>query len=110
VPHPQGENLKLEKRNYDVDAHRSDGDMYELCKDLRHLQQRTHCTEATILDVLATFEKHLGCGVAGNLRAYDKTMQVIVVCEAIFQAIFSFSSLSSSLWCHNLLACLQDRL
>lgn len=67
--------MKLEKPKTSVVddvAKLGDGDLQELYKDLRHLQKRTKCTENTILDVIATFEKHLDCPLAGNLRTYDK--------------------------------------
>ena len=50
--------------------------MQQLYKDLRHVQQRTQCTEKTVLDFVATFEKYLHVPVAGSLRACDKKMQV----------------------------------
>ena len=49
------------------------------CNDIRQLQRRTKCTEATVVDFLATFEKYLKCPTAGvmarSLRKHDKKMQ-----------------------------------
>ena len=51
----------------------------KFCNDIRQLQKRTKCTEATVIDFLATFEKYLDCPTAGvmsqSLRKCDKKMQ-----------------------------------
>lgn len=83
--------MKLEKPKTSVVddvAKLGDGDLQELYKDLRHLQKRTKCTENTILDVIATFEKHLDCPLAGNLRTCDKKMQVVVALLFLLVLLF----------------------
>ena len=80
LPHPQGENLKkikLERNEAVVVANGAlqiDGD--NLFKDVRSVQQRTKCTNQTVLQFIKTFEKHIGCKIASNLRSCDKRMQV----------------------------------
>ena len=51
----------------------------EFCNDVRQIQRRTKCSEATVVDFLATFEKYIDCPTAGimakSLRECDKIMQ-----------------------------------
>ena len=81
MPHPQGENLNLESKSCHVDGVTGGGaidaiDEEKFYKDLRRLQQRTLCTEKTVLDFISTFEKYSNCPVNSSLRACDKKMQV----------------------------------
>ena len=82
MPHPQGENLKLESSStschVDGGGGARDGrsDEAKFYKDLRRLQQRTGCTEKTVLEIISTFEKYTKCPVNSSLRACDKKMQV----------------------------------
>jgi len=81
VPHPQGENLNLESTSCHVDGAAGGGaidgiDEEKIFKDLRQLQQRTLCTENTVLEFISTFEKYSKCPVNSSLRACDKKMQV----------------------------------
>ena len=88
VPHPQGENLNFLKRETRTNVDEGAGgeavidgidgiDADIFCKELRQLQQRTRCTENTVLEFISTFEKYIKCPVASSLRACDKKMQVV---------------------------------
>ena len=79
MPHPQGENLNLESSHVDGVAAGGaiDGiDEEKFYQDLRRLQQRTLCTENTVLEFISTFEKYSKCPVNSSLRACDTKMQV----------------------------------
>lgn len=47
----------------------------QLCADLRRLQQRCGCTDATCDDILNTFKKYLGINAPTNFRKYDSKMR-----------------------------------
>ena len=46
-----------------------------ICADLRRLQQRCGCTDATCADILKTFQKYLGFTAPKNFKQYDKKMR-----------------------------------
>jgi hypothetical protein len=48
----------------------------QFCIDVRRLQQRTGCTDATCDDIIRTFSNYLGAKIPSNFKAADKKIQL----------------------------------
>ena len=61
----------------DADIQReADAEAETFCRQVRGVQQRTKCTEATVIDFISTFGKHLKCPTANiDFRKCDVKMQ-----------------------------------
>ena len=72
------------------------------CQDIRHVQRRTKCTEATIKDFLETFQKYLECpATLKKLRACDKDRQ--------YRAGIEILSLNGCTKCHQFVYLPKDK-
>ena len=51
----------------------------QFCNEIRQIQRRTGCTEATVIEFLSTFEKFIQCPTEGimhkSLKTCDRLMQ-----------------------------------
>ena len=48
----------------------------QFCVDIRRLQQRTGCTDATCDDIIRTFSNYLGAKIPSNFKAADQKIQL----------------------------------